>query len=117
MKSIFLKIVFTCTVIAMPCSSFAQEAEDDTGRQIFSKKCSGCHGKDGNTAAFGISRKLVEISASEMGERLSLFSTDKNLQNAGGVSGVMSKQVAMLNKQEFESVLLYIKQNFATDKQ
>ncbi|MDR2636166.1 MAG: c-type cytochrome [Campylobacteraceae bacterium] len=104
----------------VPCSSlFAQETEDNstlTGEQIFKKRCSGCHGKDGKTQAYGISRKLVEIPASEIGDRLTLFHSDKNLQSSGGVSGVMSKQVSTLEKQEFESVLSYVKSNFAVDK-
>ncbi|MDR2081906.1 MAG: c-type cytochrome [Campylobacteraceae bacterium] len=114
MKSILLKIIFIC--ILMPCSLFAQEAENRTGEQIFKKICSGCHGKDGNTQAFGISRKLVEIPAAEMSDRLTLFYSDKNLQSSGGVSGVMSKQTSNLNKEEFNGVLLYIQQNFAADK-
>ncbi|MDR2100349.1 MAG: c-type cytochrome [Campylobacteraceae bacterium] len=86
------------------------------GEQIFKKTCSGCHGKDGRTQAFGISRKLIEIPAAEMGERLMLFHSDKNLQSSGGVSGVMSKQTATLKKDELGSVLLYIQKNFAADK-
>ncbi|MDR0666373.1 MAG: c-type cytochrome [Campylobacteraceae bacterium] len=114
MKSSLLKIIFIC--ILVPCSSFAQEAEENIGEQIFKKKCAGCHGKDGNVQAYGISRKLTEIPSAEMGDRLKLFQSDKNLQNSGGVSAVMGKQVSVLDKQEFGGVLLYIQQNFAADK-
>lgn len=98
------------------CSLFAHEAENSIGEQIFKKRCAGCHGKDGNTQAYGISRKLVEMPAAEMGDRLTLFHNDKNLQNSGGVSGVMSKQTSDLSKEEFSGVLLYIQQNFAADR-
>ncbi|MDR2789380.1 MAG: c-type cytochrome [Campylobacteraceae bacterium] len=114
MKSILLKIIFICTLI--PCSLFAQGADNSIGEQLFKKRCSGCHGKDGNTQAYGISRKLVEIPAAEMSDRLTLFHSDKNLQSSGGVSGVMSKQTSNLSKEEFGGVLLYIQQNFAVDK-
>ncbi|MDR1008438.1 MAG: c-type cytochrome [Campylobacteraceae bacterium] len=116
MKSILLKVIFVFVCIIMPCSFFAQEIEDNMGEQIFKKMCAGCHGKDGKTQAYGISRKLVEIPYAEMSDRLTLFHNDKNLQNSGGVSGVMSKQASGLSKQEFSSVLLYIQQNFAPDK-
>ncbi|MDR0762555.1 MAG: c-type cytochrome [Campylobacteraceae bacterium] len=116
MKTILLKIIFICLCIIIPCSSFAQEAEEDIGGQIFKKRCAGCHGKDGKVQAYGISRKLVEISSAEMNDRLILFNSDKNLQNSGGVSAVMSKQTSNLNQQEFNSVLLYVQQNFAADK-
>ncbi|MDR1976482.1 MAG: c-type cytochrome [Campylobacteraceae bacterium] len=116
MKNIFLKIVFVCACIMIPCSSFAQEAGDDIGEQIFRKKCSGCHGRDGKTQAFGISRKLAEMPSSEIKDRLTLFYNDKNLQSSGGVSGVMSKQTSALNKQQFDGVLSYVQKNFASDK-
>jgi cytochrome c553 len=116
MKNILSKIIFVCVCIMIPCSLFAQETENNTGEQIFKKRCAGCHGKDGRIQAYGISRKLIEIPSAEIGDRLTLFHNDKNLQNSGGVSGVMSKQASNLTRQEFGDILSYIQRNFAADR-
>jgi cytochrome c553 len=84
-----------------------ESSDGNDGKSLFKRKCTGCHGDEGDINAFGISRKLGQMSSAEITERLKAF-TDKKIQTHGGVSAVMSKQAAMLSKSEYEAILKYL---------
>lgn len=77
------------------------------GEEVYKKKCLGCHGTGGTTPAFGISRKLVDLTKVELKDKLKSY-TAPDVVNSKGVTAVMGKQTAKLNKQEYDDVLEYI---------
>jgi mono/diheme cytochrome c family protein len=80
------------------------------GESVYKKRCFGCHGSEGEVKAFGISRKLTEITSDETSEKLKAF-TDKKLQGIGGATETMHKQVTAISKQEYDAVLDYVLKN------
>ncbi|MDR0467778.1 MAG: c-type cytochrome [Campylobacteraceae bacterium] len=104
-KRAFRRVFSLILLLLLPSFSFADVALD--GETIFKKRCAGCHGVDGTSPAYGISRKLAEMTKSEMTEKLSSY-TSKEILNSKGVTAVMGKQTAALSKKEYEEVLKYI---------
>lgn len=95
--------------LALSFPVFVSAQEVVSGEEIYKKKCSGCHGVDGTIKAYGISRQLIEIPADEMREKLKFYTTNA-VRNSSGVTAVMGKQTARLDKIEYRAVLEYILQ-------
>jgi mono/diheme cytochrome c family protein len=95
------------------CFLFSQDNSISKGQEVYKKRCIGCHGPSGDVKAFGVSRKLTELTASEMADRLKVLS-DKKMQGIGGASGTMHKQISAVSKEEYEAVLAYIISAFVT---
>ncbi|MDR0580458.1 MAG: c-type cytochrome [Campylobacteraceae bacterium] len=111
MKSMFLKRVMIMFFLSS-CFVFSQDSSIAKGEAVYKKRCFGCHGAAGDIKAFGISRKLTELSSEEIMERLKTLS-DKKMQGIGGASETMHKQIAAVNKEEYEAVSAYIISVFA----
>ncbi|MDR0408369.1 MAG: cytochrome c [Campylobacteraceae bacterium] len=111
MKNRFFKCVVTMVFLSC-CFLFSQDNSTVEGQEIYKKRCLGCHGHSGDVKAFGVSRKLIELTASEMTDRLKVLS-DKRMQGVGGASGTMHKQISAVNQEEYEAVLEYIISAFA----
>ncbi|MDR2342361.1 MAG: cytochrome c [Campylobacteraceae bacterium] len=111
MKNIFLKHIIVIFFLSS-CFVFSENSSIAKGEDIYRKRCFGCHGSTGNIKAFGVSRKLIELSSKEMTERLKTLS-DKKMQSVGGASGTMHKQISAVNKEEYEAVLAYVISVFA----
>ncbi|MDR1285450.1 MAG: cytochrome c [Campylobacteraceae bacterium] len=111
MKNGFLKCILV-TVFLSNCFLFSQSNSAVDGQEVYKKRCVGCHGPSGDVKAFGVSRKLTELTAGEMANRLKALS-DKKMQGVGGASGTMHKQISAVSKEEYEAVLAYITSAFA----
>lgn len=111
---IFKRIFSLVLLILLP--SFLFSDTDLNGAEIYKKKCSGCHGVEGTTPAYGISRKLTELTQDELKDKLKFY-TAHDIINSKGVTAVMGKQTAKLNKQEYDEVLKFIVSEFAVKNQ
>ncbi|MDR3178303.1 MAG: cytochrome c [Campylobacteraceae bacterium] len=111
MKNKFLKYIVV-VVLLSGCFVFAQDDSAAKGEEVYKKRCFGCHGSAGDIKAFGVSRKLIDLSAKDVAERLKTLS-DKKMQGVGGASGTMHKQISAVSKEEYEAVLSYVTFTFA----
>jgi cytochrome c553 len=111
MKNRFLRYVLVM-VFASSCFVFSQDSFVLKGQEVYKKRCFGCHGQEGDVKAFGVSRKLVDLTAAELTERFKVLS-DKKMQGVGGASGTMHKQISAVSKDEYEAVLAYVISVFA----
>lgn len=109
---LFKKLLIFVFILTIPISLYA---DANAGAEIYKKKCSGCHGIDGNTPAYGISRKLTELDTSELRDKLKYY-TSRVIIESKGVTAVMGKQTAKLNSTEYKDVLDYITSVFAIDR-
>ncbi|MFV0481730.1 MAG: c-type cytochrome [Campylobacteraceae bacterium] len=110
MRSFSKRCLFVFFALIIPAFLFSQEAIN--GEDIYKKRCLGCHGPNGQTPAFGISRLLVDLDSKEMADKLKSY-TATSVVSGGGVTAVMGKQTARLTKPEYDAVLKYISENFA----
>lgn len=65
------------------------------------KKCIGCHGPNGNRSAFGKTRKINEMSFSEIQKSLKAY---KNGTHGGKFKGLMKGQVFDLSNQDIDEI-------------
>jgi len=98
--------VQVAAVVNTPAQPSAANPAENEGKNLFKKKCMGCHGDEGGINAFGISRKLAQMSSAEITERLKSFTDKKQTHN--GASAVMSRQASTLSKAESEAIIKYI---------
>jgi mono/diheme cytochrome c family protein len=99
-----------------PTSAVAPEGSDDPGEAIYKKYCIVCHQADGSGLPAGGGRAIAgNFSAS--GPDSMLSKSDEELLRSikvgrSGTIGVMPKWMGVLDKQDREDVLGYIRASF-----
>lgn len=91
-KEIVLQITFFMVI-----TSFTHPNQQITGKEIFEKNCSKCHGKDGTKKAFGV--KSLEKSQLTAAENFDIISNGK---------GKMPSWKNTLPNEQINQVIAYI---------
>lgn len=76
-----------------------------SGKDIYTKTCTSCHGANGNLKALNVSKIIKDLSKEELEHALMGY---KDGSYGGAMKGVMQGQVATLNAKQLESLVEYI---------
>ena len=77
------------------------------GREIFMKKCASCHGEKGEKKAYGVSKRLKDMTGEEMLVNLRAYTNDG--EHGGRFKMIMQTEALKVSDKEMTAIIAYVK--------